>query len=340
MSQNHHSHHAHPNPQFPPEPGSGSKSPSPTPSHSPSQVQGSDTYLARAQRNVVPAPLNSNGRPDYTGWRPHHTTIWQDKELGPYASHRPPLSNPISCATMYTGLPRNTNMSDFNSACWGTIGPTLGQAQDTDESGTKTVSIVYNPFIPNGPTKDELRQRIINTPIVYQGQQFIAQLPTPDHVQITKVYVRNMDLSWTMTREAYIREGLMEVFSKFGKVVKITLPIWRNSKNVHERYHLDAHVFLSLDQDVETLRSGAEQGYPVPGWANHRVYTSWENDPPCALCKNHGHRAQRCPKLKNATCYNCQQTGHYAKRCRNQTVDKVITAQSTTVTSAPIISTT
>ncbi|KAG0337123.1 hypothetical protein BG005_004139, partial [Podila minutissima] len=223
---------------------------------------------------------------------------------------------------MYTGLPRNTNMSEFNDVCWDTICPTLGQTLDNEEDGTKTISIVYNPFVPGGPSQIDLRQRILTTPIVYQGQVYLAQLPTPDHVQITKIYVRNMDLSWTMTREKYIQKGLLDVFGQFGKVVKITLPIWRNSKNVHERYHLDAHVFLILEQDIETLRAGAAQGYPVPGWANHQVYTSWENDPPCALCKNYGHRAQRCPKLKNATCYNCQQKGHYANRCRNQLVDK------------------
>ena len=128
------------------------------------------------------------------------------------------MSTPISCAIMYTGLPRNTNLGDFNSARWSTICPTLGQKIDTEDSGTDTDSIVYNTFVSGGLTQEALRQKIIDTLIVYQSQTYNS-----------KTYFRDMDNSWTMTSEEYIRKGVLNAPNEFNQVVKISLPLWCNS---------------------------------------------------------------------------------------------------------------
>ncbi|KAF9976519.1 hypothetical protein BGZ75_000220 [Mortierella antarctica] len=154
---------------------------------------------------------------------------------------------------------------------------------------------------------------IMATPVVFQGKQYHPQTPVPEHIQISRVYVRGLQLRSTVERDPHIRDGLLELFSSFARVVKITIPILELGE--YEHYNCDAHVFLLPKTGMNRIVRPRDDRLLVPAWQNHKIITAWHKDPPCKLCGVSGHLAQNCPSLARVKCYECKMMGHYSNFC-------------------------
>ncbi|KAF9310315.1 hypothetical protein BG006_004866, partial [Podila minutissima] len=231
MLDNRNSHPSLHHPTHPPEPGSGS-SPSPT---SPKGLQGTYADIAGKKANVK--------------WQLTHKTVHDAGGESIYATHFPPVTNPHPNTVTYTGLPRNINPSDFHNACWDTVAPLSGFKARLEDNGTKSFFIGYDLLKTDFETKAELNHYVLKTPVNFAGNQYLPQIPIPENVNITKIYVS-----------------------------EVALPT-----SHYVKYHFDAHVFLAPlkgQQEIVFPDTSKDNIYEVPHWG-HKIRTTWGSDAPC-----------------------------------------------------------
>ncbi|KAF9273690.1 hypothetical protein BGZ68_001287 [Mortierella alpina] len=248
----------------------------------------------------------------------YHRELFADEEFGRYASHDPLPQALSPDAFLYTGLPKHTNPSLFGQACSMTGYKVLGCCPTRMEPGQKTSSFEVVYGIARDDDGDILDvethfDAIMATPVVFQGKQYNPQTPVPEHIQISRVYVRGLQLRSTVERDPHIRDGLLELFSSFARVVKITIPILE--LGAYEHYNCDAHVFLLPKAGTNRIVRPRDDRLLVPAWQNHKIITAWHKDPSCKLCGVSGHLAQNCPSLARVKCYECKMMGHYSNFC-------------------------
>ncbi|KFH72132.1 hypothetical protein MVEG_02425 [Podila verticillata NRRL 6337] len=299
MSKNQLSHPSTHPPNLPPEPGSGSP-PSPN-SHSGSQ----GTYAGITAKNV-------NAK-----WQLVHKTVHDAGGESIYATHYPPVTNPYPNTITYTGLPRTANPSDFHNACWDAVAPLSGYRARSEDNGTKSFFIGYDLNKTDFDTRAELDRFVLKTPINFAGNQYLPQVPIPENVNITKIYVSEVSLPTEKCDvDLFISNGLVSYFSEFATVLKITLPKVVSGQYI--RYHFDAHVFLAPlkgQQEISFPEKSKDHMYDVPLWGR-KIRTNWGTDAPCTYCKEQGHHRRACPELQKKTCHTCKKPGHTALMCR------------------------
>jgi hypothetical protein len=169
-----------------------------------------------------------------------------------YATHDPPVTNPHPGTITYTGFPRTTNPSNFYKACWDTVAPVAGFQSRLEDNGTKSFFVGYNLFKSKYSTRATLGRHTMETRIDLDGNLYLPQVPIPENINITKVYVSQMALpEENVDPVQYISQELQDFFAPFATVLKITLPKWISGH--YSKYHLDAHVFLAPLQDEDEI---------------------------------------------------------------------------------------
>ncbi|KAG0063743.1 hypothetical protein BGZ92_005923 [Podila epicladia] len=228
-------------------------------------------------------------------WELIHKTVHDAGGESIYATHNLPVTNPLPNSITYTGLPRTVNPSDFHNACWDSVAPLSGYKTRTEENGTKSFFIGYDLVKTDFETKEELDYYVLKTPVNFAGNQYLPQIPVPENINITKIYVSEMALP---------------------TILKITLPKLVSGHYV--KYHLDAHVFLAPlkgQQEIVFPDKSKDNMYKVAHW-DHKIRTTWGSDAPCTYCKEPGHHRHACPDLQKKICHNCKNPGHTALMCR------------------------
>ena len=305
MSKNRNSHPSNPPPNHPPEPGSGSSFP-------PTSLHGSQgTYSAVAGKNAT------------TKWQLVHKIVHDAGGESIYATHYPPVTNPYPNTITYTGLPRTASPSDFHNVCWDTVAPLSGYRSRAEDNGTKSFFIGYDLNKTDFQTRAEFDQYALKTPVNFAGNQYLPQIPIPENVNITKIYVSEVSLPTEKCDvDLFISNGLVSYFSEFATVLKITLPKVVSGQYI--RYHLDAHVFLAPlkgQQEIAFPAISKDNMYEVPLWGR-KIRTNWGSDAPCTYCKEPGHLRRACPELQKKICHNCKKPGHTALMCRKPMMDQ------------------
>ncbi|KAG0273821.1 hypothetical protein BGZ96_004643, partial [Linnemannia gamsii] len=122
-----------------------------------------------------------------------------------------------------TQASRNTNPSDFHNACWDSVAPLSGFKSRLEDNGTKSFFMGYDLNNTDFDTREDIDPHVMATPVEFAGNNYLPQVPIPENVIITKVYVS-----------------------------EVTLPKLVSGHYV--KYYIDAHVFLApLPDKVEIV---------------------------------------------------------------------------------------
>ncbi|KAG0007867.1 hypothetical protein BGZ82_005049, partial [Podila clonocystis] len=172
-------------------------------------------------------------------------------------------------------------------------------------------------------TRAELDHFVLKTPVNFAGNQYLPQIPIPENVNITKIYVSEVALpTERCDPDLFISNGLVSYFSTFATVLKVTLPKVVSGQYV--KYHLDAHIFLAPlkgHQEIDFPAKTKDDMYEVPLWG-HKIRTVWDSEAPCTYCKEDGHLRRVCPDLQKKICHNCKKPGHTAFMCHGKATDQ------------------
>ena len=296
MSDNRNSHPSSRPPNLPHEPGSGS----PPSTTSPTGSQG--TYAHAAGKNAK--------------WQTVHKVTHDAGGESIYATHFPPVTNPHPNTVTYTGLPRNINPSDFHNACWDTVAPLSGFKARLEDNGTKSFFMGYDLNNTNFDTREDLDRHVMATPVKFGGNTYLPQVPVPESINITKIYVSEATLpKEKCDPDQFISNGLLSYFTTFATVLKVTLP--KVVSGHYVKYHFDAHVFLAPlpgMQEIVFPAKAKDNMYEIPAWGR-KIKTYWESNAPCTYCQEPGHLRRACPILQKKICHNCRNPGHTALMC-------------------------
>ncbi|KAF9213600.1 hypothetical protein BGZ59_005121 [Podila verticillata] len=115
----------------------------------------------------------------------------------------------------------------------------------------------------------ELNQYVLKTPVSFAGNQYLPQVPIPENIDITKVYVSEVALP---TKKYYPPQ---------------------NRVSQYVRYYFDAHVFLAPlkgQQEITFPAKTEDNLYEISLWG-HKIRTAWDSDAPCTYCKEQGSTA-------------------------------------------------
>lgn len=83
------------------------------------------------------------------------------------------------------------------------------------------------------------------TPVKFAGNTYFPQVPIPESVNITKVYVSEATLpKEKCDPDQFIGNGLLSFFTTFAIVLKATFPKLVSGHYV--KYYLDAHVVVQI----------------------------------------------------------------------------------------------
>ena len=111
-----------------------------------------------------------------------------------YATHFPPVTNPHPDTVTYTGFPRNTNPSDFHNACWDTVAPCLDSRLDWKIMAQSRFSWDTTSTTRISTLEKILIEHVMATPVKFGGNTYLPQVPIPENVNITKIYVSEATL--------------------------------------------------------------------------------------------------------------------------------------------------
>ncbi|KAG0072050.1 hypothetical protein BGZ92_004139, partial [Podila epicladia] len=204
-----------------------------------------------------------------------------------------------------------------------TIAPLSGYRARSETNGTRSFFVGYDLNKTEFETRADIDRFVMKTPVSFAGNQYLLQVPMPENVNITKIYVSEVALpSEKCDVDLFISNGLVRYFSKSATVLKITLPKVVSGQYV--KYHFDAHVFLAplkSQQEITRPETSKDDLYKVPLWGR-KIRTTWGSEADCTYCKKPDHHRRACPELQKKICHNCKKSGHTALMFRKPVTDQ------------------